>query len=344
MLPLLINSVFPYAARILMLLILLSIAGAGLRQLFTSRQLVAAATPKWKYVLAARGVIALNDPSNGDALAALFKTMEQWGTTARRGAATGAIIGVLLSSPLALPLFLRPGSVLDDILWFEFVLFMMLVLRMTAATVGVAVGQSRSESRLALVPGRSTGYNPLLRGRVSDFRATSLLVAPILLWLATVALVATAALGLLQPDMAWDRLPLVQRPLLVALPLISALSVIIVELVSRVRAIARQRVFTYQTMISREVDFTIRAANIGGHYQTQLNICIIALLGQCLILLLLGRLLGSLSFLGLCFAVYFSALLFMRFANRRIARTGGQLGGRLTGWPGQKHAMPQAAG
>jgi hypothetical protein len=311
MTPILINGVFPYAARILVLLTFSLMVYRCLWGLLKSRQMAYVAASTWKYLLAARGTITLDDPSNGDALAALSKVMGTWGTSARRGAAIGGLVGAVIGSLLGLPLFLRPSAVLDDLRWAELRLIAILLLEMAGVAVGSTFGQLRSERGIALVPERSTGYNPLLRGRVSDFRATILLAAPMLVLLTTIALVVSAALSLIQPYMAWKNLPSEQHPLLFALPCVAALSLFIVQLISRLRASAPQRIFTYQTQISRGVDFTIRAFSISGHYQTQLNICACALVGQWLILLLFGPLLSSPSSVGLGFAVFLGAILFM---------------------------------
>jgi hypothetical protein len=222
--------------------------------------------------------------------------------------------------------------------------FSISLLQATSFSAGSMVGQLRSERRMDLVPERSTGYNHDLRGRVNEFRAPILLSIPVLLWLATAALAIYAALGLIQPYMAWDNLTPEQRPLLFALPCIAALGLIVVQLASHMRASTPQRIFTYQTQMSREVDFTIRAVNIGGQYQTLLSISASALLGQWVILLSFGLLPSSPSALVLFFAIFFGSLWLLRFVNRRILRTGGQLGGRLTGWWWQQRATPQVTG
>jgi hypothetical protein len=338
------DGIFPYAARILVLLILSLTVFSCIWGLFKSRQVVFAAAPSWKYLLAARGVIALDDPSNGDALAALTRTLGSWGTAARRGAAIGGLVGAAIGSLLALQIYLRPGAFLDDLPWFELSAFGISLLQTTSVSVGALVGQLRNERGLELVPERSTGYNQSLRGRVSDFRATVLVAIPVLLWLATVALAILAALGLIQPYLAWDSLPTEQHTLLFALPCVAALGLIVVQSVSHVRASAPQRIFTYQTEISREVDFSIRALNICGQYQTLLSISASALLGQWIILLSFGLLPSSPSALALFFAIFFGSLWLIRFVNRRIARTLGRLGGRLTGWWWQQRAAPKAAG
>src|SRR5262245_48587116 len=107
MLPILVSKViFPYGARILVLLILSLTLGAPLWSLFKGRQVSLAVASRWKHLLAARRVLASYDPSSVDALTALTKTMGLWETSARRGAAIGGLVGAAIASLLALPLFL----------------------------------------------------------------------------------------------------------------------------------------------------------------------------------------------------------------------------------------------
>jgi hypothetical protein len=336
------DGVLIYGARAAYLLVLVWALFTVLRQLLRSKRTGIIAARGWRYVLARRNIISLDDPSNKDALDSLYKVVTPWEVAAIRGAGIGAMAGIILGSLLALPLFLSPQTFTTDVPWFELAIVAMYILRAVGGRVGAIASQLRAESRIELVPERSTGYNRSLTGRVSDFRASILVILPALCWLLTCAFAVGAAIGLIQPYVAWNILPPRQHPLLFVLPAISALTLITLELLAYRRVKAHQRIFTYQTMISREVNAYIRAVNLGHLYLAQFNIATSALLAQWVILVLLGPpLTGAFSW-DLFLAILVISTILLGFVNRSITQNAGRLGGRLTGWWWQQRAAPQA--
>lgn len=318
--------------------------GVAIRMILASPRAAMRAASFWPAVLARRGITLAEDSSSHDALESLRSATSSVLRRSNRWEGLGALLGVLAGGLWGAPLFLTPSTLPRDLPTLALALSATTLLRQIGANAGGALGFTMGERLLEITPRRSVAYDDRRSGRTSDFRTPFLLFAPIALFVMGLVLTILTLIGLLQPFAHWDfsSLYALASPfLLLSLPSITLAAIILFEILARRVAQAPQRVYSFNASLAREADFYLRAISISALFRSEVTVAANALLGQWLILVLMGSALADLTALVIFIAIIVLYSLVEGLAARRIARNEGRLGGRLTGWPGQKRATPQ---
>jgi hypothetical protein len=127
-----------------------------------------------------------------------------------------------------------------------------------------------------------------------------------------------APLGSIQPYFRWDALTPYERSLLLLPILASALALLTFEVLAHMKSGARQRVYTFQTTISREADMYLRAVTVGHLYRSQFNVAAAMLAFEWFILVLMGPPLANAQSPELFLAIVVISAFLLRFVNRRL--------------------------
>jgi hypothetical protein len=341
------SFLFFYFARAVFAILWIVWVCAALRRILASPRAAMRAASSWPAFLTRRGIIQKDDPSTHDALESLRKATSSVLRRSYRWAAVGALLGILAGGLCGAPLFFAPSTLPRDLPTMALALMATSLLRQIGADTGAVLGFTTVQKLLDITPQRSVAFDDRRSGRASDFRAPVLLLAPVALFLAGVVLTVLTIFGLLQPFTHWDvsSLYALATPItLLSLPIMTALAIILLEILEKRVAQAPQHTYSFSASPTREADFSLRAGSIGGLYRSEVTVAVNALLGQWVILVLMGASLADTTSLTIYIAIVVLWSFVLTLVARRITRTAGQLGGRLTGWWWQQRATAQAAG
>jgi len=292
----------------------------------------------WKGWLTRVAILSPDSEVDAEALRPLVANWQHAMASSHIGRGAGDIISSIVCLPLVAAMLL---SILSQQLGLSFRIFLLIgfLLSYGGGQLGASIGYVNGLTQVEAAPERVVEERGARSGRVSDYRSGLLLLVPVCLLAASIAmsclfLVFFSGPGV-SPSPSVVTIITDQARLWVAIsfPALSALTVGTGEVFIHRIARVPPRLLTWSLSIARRADEMLHSVVFGVLFTGEVRMACQCLFFQGILLTVLpGSSLGNtgiLIFSGGALAFFIASTA----ATRRLAAFQGRLGGKLTGWP-----------